>query len=122
MFALVSLVAAACGSSGDDDSGPQPEDLIGTWDATNAEVTWEVTDDVITTTFGGGIETEYTATATTLEMGEDTGELACPSGQVGVYDWEISDDVLTLSLVSDDCAGRGETIDGLSFERTEDGS
>ena len=71
------------------------------------------------TTFGGGIETAYTATDTTLEMGEESGAMACASGQIGVYEWEIGDDVLTMTLVSDDCSGRGGIVDGISLQRAE---
>ncbi|MGI9609671.1 MAG: hypothetical protein ACR2NL_05190 [Acidimicrobiia bacterium] len=112
--ATCALLLSAC-SDGDEAS---PSDLLGTWDATNASAVWVITDDVIASTFGGGIETSYTATATTVELGDDVGERACPPGQVGVYEWVIEDDVLTMTLVSDDCGGRGGVIGGISLERT----
>jgi hypothetical protein len=119
MAAASLLLLGACSDGDDGGIEGSPSDLVGTWEHTDFNVTWEVTDEVIATTFGGGIETAYTATDTTLEMGEESGAMACSSGQIGVYEWEIEDDVLTMMLVSDDCGGRGGIVDGISLQRVE---
>ena len=113
------LLLGACGDGDDGQAGASPSDLVGTWEVTDSSVTWDVTEEVIATTFGGGIETAYTVTDTTLEMGEESGANACASGQIGVYEWEIEDDVLTMTLVSDDCRGRGSVVGGISLQRSE---
>lgn len=114
--AVALLMLSACGS---DEEASSSSELIGAWEATDSNVTWAVTEDVIATTAAGGIETAYTATDTTLEMGEESGANACPSGQIGVYEWEIEDDVLTMTLVSDQCSGRKNALDGISLQRSE---
>ena len=113
------LLLGACSDGDDGEAGASPSDLVGTWETTDSNVTWDVTEDVIATSFGGGIETSYTATDTTLEMGEESGAMACAPGQIGVYEWEIEEDVLTMTLVSDDCSGRGGILDGISLQRGE---
>ena len=121
--AVALLMLSACGSDEESSSSSEPasspSELIGAWEATVSNVTWAVTEDVIATTAAGGIETAYTATDTTLEMGEESGANACPSGQIGVYEWEIEDDVLTMTLVSDQCSGRKNALDGISLQRSE---
>lgn len=113
------LLLGACSDGDDEETGASPSDLVGMWEDTDSDVTWVVTEDVIATTFGGGIETAYTATDTTLEMGEESGAMACASGQIGVYEWEIEADALTMTLVSDDCSGRGGSLGGISLQRAE---
>lgn len=105
----------ACGS-GDNGQSSGSSALIGTWVSTEG-VTWEVTEDTITTTRPGGvIVSEYSATDTTLELGDQSGPEACPPNQPGTYEWDVDGDVLTLTLVTDSC-GRANTLDGISFER-----
>lgn len=43
-------------------------------------------------------------------------DLDCGADQ-GTYEWSIVDDVLTLTLVSEDCEGRGIGLDGRSMTR-----
>lgn len=116
-------------ADGDGAAAASPSDLIGRWAATNRApgTTWEVGDEVIAANLvvGGSsdmtresVETEYTATDTTLEMGDETGTVPCPAGQVGIYEWAIDGDVLTVTLVSDGCQGRAEHNDGMTLERT----
>lgn len=113
------LLLGACGDGDDGEVGPSPSDLVGKWTTPDSAVTWAVSDDLIIASLPGAeIETAYTATDTTLEMGEELGS-ECQSGQIGVYEWEIEDAVLTITLVSDDCSGRGSAVGGISFQRTE---
>lgn len=120
MAAIAAASLLLLGACSDGETGASPSDLVGTWEVTAFSVTWDVTDDVIfATTPEGEVETAYTATDTTLELGEESGANACPSGQIGVYEWEIEDAALTLTLVSDDCSGRGGILDGISLQRVE---
>jgi hypothetical protein len=108
---------SACGG---DDTGQSSGSsaLIGTW-VSEKGVTWEVTEDTITTTRPGGIiVSEYSATDTTLELADQSGPEACPSSQPGTYEWNVDGDVLTLTLVTDSC-GRANTLNGISFEREQ---
>lgn len=114
IVALVTFTAAACGSDGE--SEPTPDDLIGTWSSQELG-TWQIDDDSIIITGGFVDENSYSATSTTLEMTDVSGEFACPPSQVGNYGWQIVDDVLTLTLIDDACAGRGEALDGISLTR-----
>ena len=69
VLAVGALLLVAC-SDGDDQADEGSSDLIGTRKDTGPNETWNATDDVITTTFGGGVETTYTATDTTIELGD----------------------------------------------------
>ena len=146
LLAAIALMAAACGSDeteaaagadsiGDtetvatspveDESEPEPvesapeaspEDLIGTW-SDSGGVTWQIEADAIIVTGGLVDEQSYSATSTSLEMNDVSGERACPPSQFGNYEWAIVDDILTLTLISDDCAGRGAYLDGRTLAR-----
>ena len=95
-----------------------PEDLIGTWSGPGG-ITWQIEGESIVVTGGpgDGIEQSYSATSTTLEMVDLSGPRACPRSQVGNYEWTIDDDVLTLTLISDPCGGRGGFLDGYMVTR-----
>ncbi len=112
---LLVAVAALAGCSSDDEAAAG--ELVGTW-VSSDDVTWEVSDDSITSLVGDAVvESRYTATDTTLEIVNETGPIACPQDQPGTYEWDIDNDVLSLRVVSDEC-GRVNTLDGISFERT----
>ena len=107
------LALAGCGS-GD----PSAEDLIGTW-ASSGGPTWEFTDADSISVFGGVAEGfTYAATSTSLELTE-VGSEAPACEETGIYEWEIEEDVLTLTAVSDECEGRNDALDGITFEREE---
>lgn len=109
------LALAGCGSGDLSADG-----LIGTWVSSDGVVSMEVTEDSMTSLVEEFIvESTYTATDTTLEVVDVSGEIACPPDQVGTYEWDIDeDDVLSLTIVSDEY-GRKNTLDGITFEREE---
>ena len=94
------------------------EDLVGTW-LFSRGATWEISDDTISISGGVVDGMEYTATDTLLELTDQPGPSACPPDQPGTYEWQIDDDVLSLTAVSDDCVGRRNALDGGTFERVE---
>ena len=116
----VVLAAALTGCSSEDEAAP--EDLVGTW--VSDDVTMEVTDDTMTATISGVadedvvVKSAYTATSTTVEIVDKSGPIACAPDQTGTYEWEIADDVLSLTAVSDPC-GRKNLMDGSTFERSD---
>lgn len=111
--AVLAAALVACGSGSD----TAAEELVGTWVSSDG-TTWEVADDSISVLIDSDlvVESMYTATETTLELSNESGPFACPQGQPGTYEWSIDDDVLSLTVVSDEC-GRKDTLDGISFER-----
>ncbi|MFW2380572.1 MAG: hypothetical protein ACN4GZ_02355 [Acidimicrobiales bacterium] len=119
-IAVSALLLSACGDEADGtESSDDPSVLIGVWELESVGVTWLVADDTITaTTPGGEVVSQYTATDTTIEIGEETGPNACPPGQPGVYDWSVDADTLSLTVVSDSC-GRVNVLDGATFTRTQ---
>lgn len=82
-------------------------------------LTWDVREDSILARhprYDGTVHADYTAMETTIELTDNSGPFACP-GKTGVYEWDITDDVLTLTLVSDECLSR--PLDGIEFERVD---
>ncbi|MFO7778126.1 MAG: hypothetical protein R6V28_07240 [Nitriliruptoraceae bacterium] len=110
-------VAALVGCSSDGEAAA--EDLVGAW-ATSDGIRWVITEDSIAASESDEVivESTYTATASTFEMADVSGPRACPESQIGTYEWEITDDVLSLTVASDGCGGRASSLDGISFERT----
>lgn len=107
LVAAAVLTTTACGSD-----EPDAQDLIGTW--TSAEgVTWEIGEDSIQVTGGAVDEALITVTSDTIEWTD----VVCGLDQVGTYEWSIVDDVLTFTLVSEDCEGRGLGLDGRTVTR-----
>lgn len=92
--------------------GPSAEDLLGTWTASFGP-TWQIEADRIAVTGGSVRELSLFATDTFIQVLDDSG---CP---FGMYGWQIEEDVLTLSLINDDCGGRNENWDGATFERAD---
>lgn len=78
------------------------------------ELTYDPTDPKFTVTGG-----TYRLTGDHLTLREDTVDSACDPSDVGEYVLRFapSCDALTLGLVSDDCSGRGETLDTLALSR-----
>lgn len=93
-------------------SGPSGEDLLGSWVASFGP-TWEFEADRILVTGGSVRELSYVAFDTTIQFSDDSG---CP---FGMYNWEIEEDVLTLSVLNDECGGRVDNWDGATFERAD---
>ncbi len=89
-----------------------PEDLLGTWTASFGP-TWQFEADRIAVTGGSVTEFSYFATDTFIQVSDDSG---CP---FGMYGWQIEEDVLTLSLLTDDCGGRHENLNGATFDRVD---
>ena len=109
LMAMCALVAlAGCGSSDE----PSAEDLLGTWNASFGP-TWQIEADRIAVTGGAVTELSYVATDTTIEVSDDSGCLP------GTYGWQIEEDVLTLSVVEDDCGGRMDSWNGATFDRAD---
>ena len=92
------------------------EDLIGTWEGPSG-LTWAIGPETIEITGGVVDSVSYLATADTLRWTDISGPRACPPNQTGTYEWEVVDDVLSLTLVSDPCGGRGSNLNGRTFER-----
>lgn len=113
---LVAALVGLGGCSSDDEDAN--EDLVGTWLFSRGP-TWEISDDSISVSGGVVDGFDYTATNTTLELTDWPGPSACPPDQPGTYEWEIDDDVLSLTVVSDECGGRRDALDGATFERVE---
>ena len=115
VVALVPAILAGCGGADE----PAAEDLVGTWVSPDGQI-WEIMADSTVVSRDGEVLVEqmYTATDTTLELTSESGRLACPPDQPGTYEWEINDDVLTLTAVSDEC-GRKNFLDGATYERVE---
>lgn len=143
LLTFIALVAAACGSDATEtaepvdpaaetktdaeepepkasEPDPDPEDLLGTW-STPAGLTWQIeANSMVSTIPGLGIvESSYSATGTKYEITDVSGEFACAPNHVGNYEWAIVDDVLTVTLISDECEGRGAAVDGQQFTRQE---
>lgn len=91
---------------------PKAEDLLGTWNASFGP-TWRIEADRIVVTGGAVSEFSYFATDAMIQVTDDSG---CP---FGMYGWQIDDDVLTLSLLRDECGGRHESLNGATFERAD---
>lgn len=115
---VIAVTVWALGLAGCSSGDPSAEDLIGTW-ASSGGPAWEFTDaDSISVSDGVAEGFTYTATGTTLELTEVGSEpVACDA--TGIYEWEIEEDVLTLTAVSDECEGRRNALDGITFEREE---
>ena len=92
------------------------EDLIGTWEGPSG-LTWAIGPETIEITGGAVDSVSYLATADTLQWTDISGPRACPPNQTGTYEWEVVDDVLSLTLVSDPCGGRGSNLNGRTLER-----
>lgn len=116
----VESTAASQSSESVTNEAASPEELIGAWDFVweQGVSVWEIGVDTIEITDGLIDKASYTATGTIIEMTDISGEFACPSSQVGEYEWEIVDDELTLTLVSDPCGGRGSSLNGITFARS----
>jgi len=115
LFAVL-VVGLLVGCGSDDEASA--EDLIGTWQRLSDGTTWEITDDLISITDGEVECLDYIATSDTIELTE-AGIPLCEEGQVGNYEWDIDDDMLTLTVISDRCVGRKNDIDRNPFERIE---
>ena len=90
------------------------EALLGTW-LLSLGPTWEFSDDSIAVTGGAVDRFSYTATNTTIELID----VSCGPEFPGLYGWEIKDDVLTLTRITDGCPGRRDSLDGVTAERVE---
>ena len=93
---------------------PSAEDLIGAWSDAFGE-TWTISDGVIAVELGVVDALIFTASGTTIELIGDE----CGRDLVGTYSWAIEGDVLSLSLVDDECVDRGKDLDGFELERRE---
>ena len=91
---------------------PSPDDLLGTWTASFGP-TWQIEADRIAVTGGAVREFSYFATDTFIQVSDDSG---CP---FGMYGWQIEEDVLTLTVLTDDCGGRSDNLNGATFERID---
>lgn len=91
-----------------------PIDLLGVWESTNLErpQTWTIAESGILIENGFVESQTYTATNSTIELVDGDCGVLVP----GLYDWEIVDDLLTLTVVEDECA-RADTLDGTVLER-----
>jgi len=114
---VAALAAGALGGCSSDDADAS-EDLVGTW-LLSLGPTWEISDDSISVSGGFVDRMEYTATDSTIKLTDVAGPSACPPNQLGTYEWEINDDVLSLTIVSDECVGRGTVLDGVTLDRVE---
>lgn len=97
-----------------------PDELVGTWRISSSRVV-EYTADRETIMREDGevmVQGSFTIYPNTIVLNNESGPLACQTGPA-TYEWEVSDDVLTLTAVSDDCDGRRENTDGLPRERVE---
>lgn len=108
MVTCALVVFAGCSSSDE----PSAEDLLGTWNASFGP-TWQIEADRIAVTGGMVTEISYVATETTIEVTDDSG---CPAG---TYEWQIEEDVLTLTVVEDDCEGRQDIWNGATLDRAD---
>lgn len=95
---------------------PSALDLVGVWEATNLErqQVWTIVESGILIENGFVESQTYTATDSTIELVDSDCGVLVP----GLYDWEIVGDVLTLTVVEDECA-RADTLDGAMLERVE---
>lgn len=100
-------------ASGTGSGEPSPDDLLGTWNASFGP-TWRFEADQIVVTGGAISSFDYVAFDTMIQVSDDSG---CP---FGMYGWQIEDDVLTLTLINDDCGGRNDNLDGATFERADE--
>ena len=98
----------------DEPAAPSAEDLLGVWVSQNLsrEQTWTVVASGILVENGFVESHTYTATDTTIELTDSDCGVLVP----GTYGWEIVEDVLTLTVIEDEC-GRSGTLDGATFER-----
>jgi hypothetical protein len=91
-------------------------DLIGTWvgeftnDYQTMEITWEFSVDTyhLDMNKDGSIEVSgrWEIQGIELYLWDNSGLMACPETQKGIYKYEISNDILNLTLVEDECPGR----------------
>lgn len=95
------------------------EDLVGTWAAPNGRENTFAADGEFIVSEDGEILAEgtYGATSTTVEIIPGEGAIACDA--IGTYEWEVEDDTLTLTVISDECAGRRSGLDGVPRERVQ---
>ena len=91
---------------------PSAEDLLGTWNASFGP-TWQIEADQIAVTGGSVTVIRYIATDTRISVSDATD---CPTG---TYDWQIEGDVLTLTVVEDNCGGRQDNWNGATFDRSD---
>lgn len=96
-----------------------PEDLVGTWAAPNGRENTFADDGEFIVAEDGEVLAEgtYGATSNTVEIIPGEGAIACDA--TGTYEWEVEDDTLTLTVISDECAGRRSGLDGVPRKRVQ---
>ena len=62
-------------------------------------------------------EGTYGATSTTVQIIPIGGAIAC--SETGTYQWEVEDDTLTLTVISDECLDRKSGLDGVPRKRVQ---
>ena len=138
LLLLVLAVAFACagGSAtaandddtggGGDDSGDDtgdcgtPDLLTGVW--TTASLTLSLFGDntfhaVGANQAGYDVQGVWSVDGCVIRFTDAQGTGACPSSQVGQYDYVVTQTTFTTTLKSDDCAGRSTGLDGTVFHR-----
>ena len=110
---LLAMTAGGCGSG-----GSAADDLVGTWEDGSGFTMVINADSTQSGVLNGETIAEgtYTATDSVIELTDAGGPRACAPNEVGIYEWQIQDDVLSLTLVDDQC-GRQGFLDGISLER-----
>ena len=61
----------------------------------------------------------YTATSSTFALTKISGQSDCESSDTGKYRFQITNDVLLITLVEDDCDDRAPYIDNLKLTKSK---
>lgn len=95
------------------------EDLVGTWVAPNGRENTFAAEGAFLVSEDGEVRAEgtYGVTSITVEIIPGEGAIACDA--IGTYEWEVEDDTLTLTVISDECRGRKEGLDGVPRKRVQ---
>ena len=74
---------------------------------------------VYTAADNAGLETmTYSAKDTVLSITKAYGQSSCDGQTTGKYKFEIKNDELTLTLISDDCADRSSVLNNTKWKKT----